>query len=599
MPVIEIFKKIASLLRLFRRAFGQYKMAISSLVILSFFNGIFEGIGITTIIPIFSFVSKGRVDSLDIVTKTIEKVFLFSGVPFTLKYLLILLIILFIAKSAVLFFASYISSLITAKYERVTRAHLFKITLESDWPYLSTQRLGYLDQVITTDVNTSSGLFFNLTSFIIIVTKLLVYITIAINLSIPITLMALLLGVLVMFVFKPLFFKSKQMSELTAMTYKKMAHFINENILGMKTVKSLLAEKKVVEKGTKYFDEVKRLNIKAAVAKNITNALMQPIGLVFIMSLFAFSYKTQLFDFGTFAVIVYAINQIFTLIQMFQAQLHGMVSAAPYLKSILDYQDMTKNSKEADAGQERFRFDKSFRFNNVGFSYNKDKKVLDGVDFSINKGKMIGLIGASGAGKTTIVDLLLRLLRAEKGKITVDGIDIEKISINEWRSNVGYVSQDIFLMNDTIANNIRFYEDSLAENDIIEGAKTANIHDFIEGLPDKYDTIVGERGILLSNGQRQRIALARVLARRQNLLILDEATSALDNESEMLIQEAIERLKGKITILVIAHRLSTVMATDKIIVLENGKIIEEGKPDDLLKDCKSYFYKVYNIRELA
>ena len=169
--------------------------------------------------------------------------------------------------------------------------------------------------------------------------------------------------------------------------------------------------------------------------------------------------------------------------------------------------------------------------------------------------------------------------------------------MNDWREHVGYISQDIFLTNDTIANNIRFYRDSISEDDIVDAAKKANIYDFIKTLPDGLNTIVGERGIQLSVGQRQRVAIARVLVKKPSILLLDEATSALDNESEMQVQKVIEKLKGDTTILVIAHRLSTITNSDKLLVIEEGVISEKGSPKELLKDKESYFYKVYNIRK--
>ncbi len=213
---------------------------------------------------------------------------------------------------------------------------------------------------------------------------------------------------------------------------------------------------------------------------------------------------------------------------------------------------------------------------------------------------MVGLIGPSGVGKTTIVDLILRLLSPTQGMILVDNQDISKINIYQWRKNIGYVPQDIFLINDTIFNNIKFYDDSISDEQIKKATKKANIYDFIQTLPNKFSTIIGiigERGIFLSAGQRQRIVIARILARNPKFLILDEATSALDNESEIKIQKAIENLRGKITVFIVAHRLSTVKNCDNLLVLEKGKIIEKGTPNQLLKNKKSYFYKVYNIRE--
>jgi ABC-type multidrug transport system fused ATPase/permease subunit len=215
------------------------------------------------------------------------------------------------------------------------------------------------------------------------------------------------------------------------------------------------------------------------------------------------------------------------------------------------------------------------------------------VNFSISRGEMVGLIGPSGAGKTTIVDLVLRLFNPTSGEILLDGKNIRKIKLKDWRKNIGYVSQDIFLINDTIANNIKFYDDSISDKEIEEAAKSANIYDFIQNCPEKFETNIGERGIMLSVGQRQRIIIARVLARQPKFLLLDEATSALDNESELKIKESIDGLKGKVPVFIIAHRLSTVMNCDKVLAIENGKIIEQGEPKKLLNDKKSYFYQIY------
>ena len=211
---------------------------------------------------------------------------------------------------------------------------------------------------------------------------------------------------------------------------------------------------------------------------------------------------------------------------------------------------------------------------------------------------MVGLIGPSGAGKTTLVDLILRLLKSSQGSILLDGQNVDLVTIEAWRQNIGYVSQDIFLINDTIANNIRFYDYSITDEQIQTAAKMANIYDFIKFCPQGFDTMVGDRGITISAGQRQRIVIARVLARQPQILLLDEATSALDSESEDQIQQVIKDLRGRVTVLVIAHRLQTVMDCDRLLVLDGGRISEEGSPRQLLKNKDSYFFKMYNIKNI-
>ena len=189
-------------------------------------------------------------------------------------------------------------------------------------------------------------------------------------------------------------------------------------------------------------------------------------------------------------------------------------------------------------------------------------------------------------------------LSPNEGRITLDGTDISETDLESWRKNIGYVSQEIFLLNDTVANNIRFYDENISDAQIEKAARQADIYEFISGLPKGFQTVVGERGLKLSAGQRQRVVLARIIARNPEILILDEATSALDNESEVAIQHALEGLRGKMTMLVIAHRLSTLMNSDKLMVLENGKIREEGSPKQLLQDQNSYFFKMHNIKDV-
>ena len=194
------------------------------------------------------------------------------------------------------------------------------------------------------------------------------------------------------------------------------------------------------------------------------------------------------------------------------------------------------------------------------------------------------------------MDLILRLFAPTAGEILIDGGNIAEINLKEWRQNIGYVSQDIFLLNDTIANNIKFYNETISEAAIREAARLANIEDFINECPNKFETEIGERGVMLSAGQRQRIIIARILARQPKFLIFDEATSALDNESEAQIQKVLQNLRGKITVLIVAHRLSTVLDADQLLVLDNGIIAEQGRPRTLLEDKNSYFYKTYNIK---
>ncbi|HON56146.1 MAG TPA: ATP-binding cassette domain-containing protein, partial [bacterium] len=239
-------------------------------------------------------------------------------------------------------------------------------------------------------------------------------------------------------------------------------------------------------------------------------------------------------------------------------------------------------------------FNKNIIFQNVYFSYLKDVPVLKNINIEFEKGKNTAIIGATGSGKSTIVSLLLRFYDVNKGKIIIDDVDLKEIKIGSWLNLISYVPQDVFLFNVSIKENILFGRLDASDDEVIEAAKLANAHNFIMRLPNKYDTIIGERGVKLSGGQKQMIALARALVKKPQILILDEATSSLDNESEKLIQDSINKISKHITIIAIAHRLSTIINSDKIIVLDKGEIKEIGRHFDLLK-LNGYYSKYYNL----
>jgi ABC-type multidrug transport system fused ATPase/permease subunit len=221
-------------------------------------------------------------------------------------------------------------------------------------------------------------------------------------------------------------------------------------------------------------------------------------------------------------------------------------------------------------------------FKNVFFSYDEESPVLDNISFDIPSGKMVAFVGPTGVGKTTIASLLARFYDPKSGLITLDGLDLRDISLTSLRKQLSVVSQDVFLFNGTISENIAYGKQGATREEVIAAAKKAYIHDFIVTLPKGYDSLVGERGILLSGGQKQRLAIARALLRDTPVLILDEATASVDLEAETKIQQAIGELAGNRTLVVIAHRLSTVRMADKIIVLDNANIVEQGCHEDLL-----------------
>jgi len=581
---------------LIREAFNGYQLRIFLLSVLGIVGGIFEGVGINVLVPIISLVTKEE-RGIDFITTNIEKAFAFLKLEFSLTNLLILVFILFFLKAVIKVVFNYIKIKISTEYEQNVGTKLLSRTLQAHWQYLSGQKIGHLQNTIMTDVHFGALTLEFIGTIIMILSSLFVYFFIAVNISGKVTLLALAFGLLLFFVTRPFMEISRKLSFQTAILNKRVSHFINESILGIKSIKALSVGEKILDKGILYFKELRRLRIRTNVLRSNTNAFIEPAGLFFIMIIFAFLYKGGSFSLSSFVVIMYLIERIFTYTNQLQTTVHKIYGSLPYLEHVIAYEKENEASEEKDTGTKDFSFTKNLHFENVSFSYKKERPVLNSINLSIKKGEMVGIIGPSGVGKTTLVDLLLRLLCPTEGKILVDEESIEKFSLKEWRKNVGYISQEPFLINGSVKENIRFFDETITEKDVYDAAQKAHIKEAIEKMSGKFETLVGERGVELSAGQRQRIAIARVLARHPEVLILDEATSALDNESELYIQKALDELRGTITIVAIAHRLSTIMNCDKVISFYDGKVLEEGTPKELVDVKESYLYKMLHIKD--
>ena len=587
------FKAIKNRIQLFKKLYSGQKYKILLLTFLGFLNGTVASIGVGALIPLFSFVMNVNSPSEDRISRFIIGGFhYFNMEPSSLK-LLLLVCALFVLKAMITVVFGYLSMKISLDYWIMMQQHLYRGSLNTNWSYLSQQKIGYLENLLTVDMGYAKKMIKRIATMIYQFTSFIMYFVVAMTISRFITVATFVMGIAILFVLMPLMRRTKKYAEATVRVRKEIAHRVNENLVGIKTIKVTGVEREVNSLVLKLFERMKKFMIKSYVIRNMPEDCFEAISLLFISVVFAFSYTRPGFDFAAFLVVVYLIQKIFAYVMQMHGVIHDINEAVPYLDRVTTLEDEIKSFREREQGHEPFRFKDKLELREVEFSYGANNSIINGVSFTVGKGEMMGIIGPSGAGKTTIVDILLRLFHPSRGSIFIDGVNAAMIDLRQWRKHIGYVSQDIFLRNDSIRNNISFYNNALTEEDIMAATKTAYCHDFIMSLPDKFDTIVGERGLRLSGGERQRIVLARVLAQKPSILILDEATSALDNESEMAIRNAIKNIRGELTLIVIAHRLSTVTDADLLLVLKNGTVIERGKPKDLLKDEASYFHRAY------
>jgi len=300
---------------------------------------------------------------------------------------------------------------------------------------------------------------------------------------------------------------------------------------------------------------------------------------------------------GTFIAFIVGLFMMYTPLRLLfkiYTNIQSSLAGAERVFSIFDMEE----EKIKEGTLELSDFKKSVEFKNISFKYpSRNSKVLNDINVTVEKGRILAIVGMSGAGKTTLVDLLFRFHDPSYGKILVDGIDLAEYTLSSVRNNIALVTQETFLFNDTIRQNIAYGKPDASEESIMRAAKAAHVDYFVENLDEGYDTIIGERGVKLSGGQRQRIAIARAILRNAPILVLDEATSALDSESEKLVQNALHNLMEHRTTFVIAHRLSTIKHAHSIIVLDKGEIIELGTHEQLLANCGLYqkYYKMQVI----
>ena len=468
-------------------------------------------------------------------------------------------------------------------------AHLQKLPLG----FFDRSKTGQLVARVFTDTNqTKEIISYALADVLKSAVSLVTFVTALLLISWKLTLIVLVVAPLFLGFLKPMLWRLRRGFRIAYDLQGELTNMLHETASGARLVKAYGAE----EYEQRRFARANRSFLKNLVHAERINLLSPPLSevlggivtlvLVWVGAQLVFSGDVTAAALLTFLTISLRVQSPLKTLSTFPAKAQSALAASDRFFEILD----TGVEMRADRGKGVRDLRERVAYEEVHFAYGDGQPVLRGVSFEVRRGEVVALVGASGAGKSTIVDLLPHFYKPTAGRITLDGIDVSEIKLDSLRSLMGIVSQETVIFHDTVRANIAYgVPDRYSSDEVTEAARAANAHEFIEKLPDGYDTLLGDRGIRLSGGQRQRIAIARAILRDPPLLIFDEATSALDTESERLVQGAIDRLLANRTVIVIAHRLSTIRGAHQILVIDRGRIIESGHHDELIARRGPYY----------
>jgi subfamily B ATP-binding cassette protein MsbA len=566
---------------LFLRRYGGLPKGIV-VVFLIMAISVLEGLNIGLLIPLLeSLQSTGEGEShwiSNIVANSFDKV----GIPFQLWTILLALGVLIIVISALKYLRIMVVAGMTRDFTVWLRTGVMRDLLHADISYFHTQQLGKLTDTLSTQTQRAGNTLSLMGDIIASCGIIFAYLAAAFFITPVLAAVAFAMLFMVSLMVQHLVQRARTISKNLVQNENNFQAAGLENLSGIQLVKSFLLER---PRSEAYADAARQVGDSLyELEKNRSRVLvlqeLSLFGLIGGIVLVGVSWLSL--DITLIVTLLFVLYRLMPRITSINAQRQSLALG---LASIQNIKQTTEDPAMSDivSGKNPFvKIRRSIELEEVNFSYNGGAQVLNNTSFTIEVGKTTAIVGTSGAGKTTLIDLMLRFYDPLQGRLLIDGVDLKELDLQSWRRSVGVVSQDIFLFNDTISANIGLGRPEATQEAVIVAAQQAYAHEFIQRLPENYQTRVGDRGWNLSGGQSQRIAIARAILNKPDILILDEATSSLDSESEQLIQRYMKEIRGTCTMVVVAHRMSTIQDADKIVVLQDGKIVEEGNYENLL-----------------
>ncbi|MET0959745.1 MAG: ABC transporter ATP-binding protein [Psychrobacillus psychrotolerans] len=511
-------------------------------------------------------------------------------------------LVFLILRPPIEYYRQYLAQLVSNKIlfdiRKKMYIHLQKLSLK----YYSNTRAGEVISRVINDVEqTKNFVMIGLMNVWLDLATILIAIGIMLTMNVKLTLVTLLAFPFYAFSVKYFFGRLRDLTKERSQALAGVQSYLHERVQGMSIIKTFTLEKHE----QKLFNETNGEFLDAAVKQTVWNAkafavvnTITDIAPLLVIAYAGYEAIHGRLSVGTMAAFIAYVERLYSPLRRLVNSSTTLTQSFASMDRVFELMDEEYDIVDKKGASTLGTSKGEVTFSNVSFQYEKDgHMILEDIDFRVNAGETVAFVGMSGGGKSTIISLIPRFYDVTKGQVLIDGKDVRDVTIESLRKQIGIVLQDNILFSDSVKSNILMGKPGATDEEVIEAAIAANAHDFIMELPEGYETKVGERGVKLSGGQKQRVAIARVFLKNPSILVLDEATSALDLESESLIQDSLEKLASNRTTIIVAHRLSTITHADNIIVIENGKVIENGSHAQLMKQRNTY-YNLFQIQQL-
>jgi ABC-type multidrug transport system fused ATPase/permease subunit len=589
LPIISVLLKY---LRVFLKYTGPnlYLLIFSILV-----TGVIESIGITAAIPLINIAAAKQMPD-DKISGLFQKGFDTVGIEISVSTILVFIAAVFLIKTVFIISQTFLQTYILTKLGRDLKTDLMLGFSNIKYEHYIHTNTGYFINNMSVESTRFFSAFKKFLSFLALLTTMSVYCVFSMIVNFEFSLIVFSIGGVLYFslakVRKLQVYYSGQFTKLNKETESTSIQFINN----YKYLKSTGQVGILVKRIISFFETQRLLILKSFMWDDATRNVVQYLSILVVLSAFYYLLEVKLQTFAEVVVPLIFVNRIFSSFTSIQSHWQKFLALSASIWEV----DKTRKKLEANTeslhGESIDLFQDKISLESVSLCFD-NKVILDNVSFEIKKNSCVGFAGSSGAGKTTLLDIITSILSPTSGRILIDGVDYAQINKESIRQMIGYITQETIIFNDTIGNNISMWDTENSKDQhnerLNEAALRANCLDFINDSKDGFDKNIGEKGIKLSGGQRQRIGIARELYRNSNILIFDEATSALDTKSEKLIQKSIDEISGHKTMILVAHRLSTLRNCDVIYVMDRGRIVEKGTWQELLGDQNSLFAKMF------